>query len=81
MSWNLIINNDKNLLKTVFVYMNYIVMVIDVFFITVQIGFGFFFFLLGGVNATFNSISVISHDVVHLALIEIRTHNISGDRH
>jgi len=23
----------------------------------------------------------ISHNVVHLALIEIRTHNISGDRH
>jgi hypothetical protein len=22
-----------------------------------------------------------SHNVVHLALIEIRTHNISGDRH
>ena len=23
----------------------------------------------------------LSHNVVHLALIEIRTHNISGDRH
>ena len=23
----------------------------------------------------------LSHDVVHLALIEIRTHNVSGDRH
>jgi hypothetical protein len=23
----------------------------------------------------------LSHDVVHLALMEIRTHNISGDRH
>jgi hypothetical protein len=24
---------------------------------------------------------ILSHNVVHLALIEIRTHNISGDRH
>jgi hypothetical protein len=23
----------------------------------------------------------LSHNVVHLALIEVRTHNISGDRH
>jgi len=23
----------------------------------------------------------LSHNVIHLALIEIRTHNISGDRH
>ena len=23
----------------------------------------------------------LSHNIVHLALIEIRTHNISGDRH
>jgi hypothetical protein len=23
----------------------------------------------------------LSHNVVHLALVEIRTHNISGDRH
>jgi hypothetical protein len=23
----------------------------------------------------------LSHNVVHLALMEIRTHNISGDRH
>jgi len=23
----------------------------------------------------------LSHNVVHLALIEIRTHNINGDRH
>jgi hypothetical protein len=47
-------------------------------------------------NTTFNNISVISwwsvllveetgqtlsHNVVHLALIRIQTHNISGDRH
>ena len=38
-------------------------------------------------NATSNNISVISwwsvlsHNVVHLALIEIRTDNIGGDRH
>jgi len=48
-------------------------------------------------NATFNNISLISlrsgllvektvgqtlsHNVVHLSLIEIQTHNISGDRH
>jgi hypothetical protein len=24
---------------------------------------------------------ILSHNVVHLTLIEIRTHNISGDRH
>jgi len=27
------------------------------------------------------SLTTLSHNVVHLALIEIRTHNISGDRH
>jgi hypothetical protein len=26
-------------------------------------------------------LQALSHNVVHLALIEIRTHNISGDRH
>jgi hypothetical protein len=26
-------------------------------------------------------LQTLSHNVVHLALIEIRTHNISGDRH
>ena len=28
-----------------------------------------------------NHWQTLSHDIVHLALIEIRTHNISGDRH
>ena len=26
-------------------------------------------------------LQTLSHNVVHIALIEIRTHNISGDRH
>jgi hypothetical protein len=29
----------------------------------------------------YNAVQTLSHNVVHLALIEIRTHNISGDRH
>ena len=28
-----------------------------------------------------NHRQTLSHNVVHLALIEIRTHNISGDKH
>ena len=28
-----------------------------------------------------NHWQTLSHNVIHLALIEIRTHNISGDRH
>jgi hypothetical protein len=28
-----------------------------------------------------NHLQILSHNVVHLALIEIQTHNISGDRH
>jgi hypothetical protein len=32
------------------------------------------------IRAHFN-IKGISHNVVHIVLIEIRTHNISGDRH
>jgi hypothetical protein len=28
-----------------------------------------------------NHSQILSHNVVHLALIDIRTHNISGDRH
>jgi hypothetical protein len=28
-----------------------------------------------------NHWQILSHNVVHLALIDIRTHNISGDRH
>ena len=27
------------------------------------------------------SLTIVSHNVVHLAMIEIQTHNISGDRH
>jgi hypothetical protein len=31
--------------------------------------------------ASLSHLQTLSHNVVHLALIEIRTHNISGDRH
>jgi hypothetical protein len=78
------------------------------FFLMATVWFAFVFCLMV-LNATFNSISVISwrsvllveetggpgeihrpvashcqtlsHKVVHLALIDIRTHNISGGRH
>jgi hypothetical protein len=28
-----------------------------------------------------NHLQILSHNVVHLTMIEIQTHNISGDRH
>ena len=34
----------------------------------------------GGAGKT-TDLSHLSHNVVHLALIKIRTHNISGDKH
>jgi hypothetical protein len=40
-----------------------------------------FTFWTGTLAFNFGNWQTLSHNVVHLALIEIRTHNISGDRH